>query len=201
MKEFLIEVLNSSVTERIVDGLIICVIVMIIQYFYNKKLTEHHIQFKYWHKEKAKAIKTLYKDFTDLSSSLQKLMTFEEKENEGKDMIAKKTEAMKSLTTITRKSFDDWRMLNLYIDNDDNEKIADFFKIVSEFSDLYDQNKNNFPDTTAIQGDFLFSITLECLYALRMKFRQTLMVKDDDAEKEKKKAEKEKKKTEKGKKA
>ena len=193
MKDFLIEVLNSSVTERIVDGLIICLIVMIIQYFYNKKLTEHHIQFEYWHKEKAKAIKTLYKDFTDLSSSLQNLLACEKNDNGSKDMLAKKQEAMKSLKAITKKNYDDWRMLNLYIDNEDNEKIASFLKSVNEFSDLYNPNINNFSGTIAEQGDYLFLTTLECLYALRMQFRKTLMVKDDDAEKGKKKPEKGKK--------
>lgn len=60
MKEFLIEALNSAVGERLADGLFVCAVVMLIQYFYNKKLAEHQIQFKYWHEEKAKAIKEFY---------------------------------------------------------------------------------------------------------------------------------------------
>ena len=186
MKDFLIQALNSAVGERLADGLFVCAIVILIQYFYNKKLAEHHIQFEYWHKEKAEAIKTLYKNFTDLSTSLQKLLAYEGNDNGNKDMIAKKTEAMKSLTSITKKSFEDWRMLNLYIDNEDNEKIANFLKSVSEFSDLYDPNINNFSGTIAEQGNALFSITLKYLYDMRMQFRKTLMVKDGDAKTEKK---------------
>lgn len=183
MKEFLIEALNSRVGERLVDCLFVCVIVVVIQYFYNKKLAEYQIQFKYWHKEKAKAIKTIYNNFTDLSTCLQTLLSYEKNDNGSKDIIAQKTEAMKSLTSITKKSFEDWHMLNLYLDNKDNEKISDFLQSVREFSDLYDPNINNFSGTIAEQGDALFLRTLNCLYDLRMRFRKTLMVKDDDAKK------------------
>lgn len=196
MKEFLIEALNSRVGERLVDCLFVCVIVVAIQYSYNKKLTEYQIRFEYWHKEKAKAIKTLFKNFAELSLRLNHLLTCEEKDDGSEEAMKKKAHAIRSLASITIKSFENGVRLSLFLDKKNDDKIKELLMKVNDFSELYNPNINNFSDALVEQGKTILAETKKLLGELRTQFRDALMVQEDSLENEKEKTQ-----VEKGKKA
>lgn len=194
MSEFWTTVLTTAgaaaLASSIISGIITSAANIWLQYRYDRKLEkvkadvqamldEHHIQFEYWHKEKANAVKTLYRDFTELSSSLQKVLACEKADNKNDAVIKRETMAMHYLTSITQQSFDDWRVLSLYLNDADNDKIAKFIASAISFSDLYDPNVNSFESTIVEQGKAIFTETTTRLYDLRVQFRKTLNILDE----------------------
>ncbi len=183
-------VFSSVIASGVFSGLFACILGAHLQRRNNKELEaykaevrkstdEHQIQFKNLYEEKAKAIKILYNNFTELSRNMQHLVSCEKKDDRSDTAIKEKTKAIQTLTSITQKSFNDWLGLCLYLSNEDNTAIMRFFKLIDDFSELYDPSINNFPDTRAEQGKIIFSRVINHLNVLRVQFRETLNIQDE----------------------
>ena len=211
MNEFWTTVLSSAgaaaLASSVMSGIITTVASVWIQHVYDKKLEEHkaevqkkidehQIQFEYWHKEKAKAIKTLFKNFAELSLNLNLLLTCEKIDDGSEDAIKRKICAIRSLTAITQKSFENGIRLSLFLDKKNYNTIKELLMKVKDFSELYNPNINNFSDTFVEQGRAILADTKKLLGELRIQFRNALMVKEYSLENKKEKIQ-----VEKGKKA
>jgi len=144
MKDFLIQALNSTVGERLADCLFVCAIVMLVQFFYNKKLAEHQTRFKYWHEEKAKAIKEFYysavllhqemKDYHAISKKFAKKMTV--------GIQTDLKERLKHIIQSNNTSYRDWTCLRLFLKNEElSFSDSYFFTAHSVFKSLSSQYK------------------------------------------------------------
>ena len=110
----------------------VCAIVMLFQYFYNKKLAEHQIQFKYWYDEKAKAIKELHSNAGELFYSLCTLHVIESKgpqqwdsnKREEAENELKKQICLKMQTTIN-----EWIKLRLFLNDNEDSVFKEFNNI------------------------------------------------------------------------
>ena len=177
MKEFVIEVLNSAVGERFADCIFVCAIVTLVQFFYNKKLTEHQVQFKSWHEEKAKAIKILFNDFVNMYSVLLKLMICAQDYDGSDSAIIERSKLLQEYASSLEQGNTDWMRLTLYLDDKSNQDISSFIKKQRVFSDLYVLCvRNNNMDDVIKNGDNILSEITVKLGELRKQFRETLFV-------------------------
>lgn len=133
-------VTGSIVASGIFSGVFSGVVAKIIQCAFDKRLMEqkkdiqkildeHQIRFKYWHKEKLKAIKELYSDSSILHYLLNSLHSLEEKdtgetdkyliERERKDLLDK-------LNSSLEKPVEDWFRNRIFLDEKDDENFVNF---------------------------------------------------------------------------
>lgn len=145
---------------------------------FNQLLSEHQTRFKYWHDEKAKAIKELYVDACELYNSLYYLQLFkklygklslEEKRKRGLDERINKILIQR--VEVEKK----WYKLRLFLNNEEDNAFSDFKDKVKDWHNVLaerDDQKN--VKEIYEKGEECISDMKEVMENLRLIFRMAL---------------------------
>ncbi len=146
MNEILTTILNSPVIASLAECALLCGVILLLQHLYNKKLEEHkadvqkridehQIQFKNWHEEKAKAIKSLYGSMTELYFTYVKF-AFEDPVLFRNSSISNRTKIIQErafyLHSESDKCFKEWTKQRLFLGTKEDALIQQFFLRSSE---------------------------------------------------------------------
>lgn len=131
--------IGSIVASGVFSGVVACVLGAYIQHKNDKKLAdykseiqqmldEHQIQFKHWHEEKAKAIKELYADASELYADLNYLQSVEtdpvwrvDKNNQEQARNDFRNQAVLCM----KKTVEDWSKLRLFLESNEDNLFAE----------------------------------------------------------------------------
>ena len=202
MNEFWTTVLSTAgaaaCASAIVSGVITSVASIWLQHIYDKKLADHQakvqkqiddyqIRFRYWHEEKAKAIKILFNDFVNMYSVLLKLMICAQDYDGSDSAIIERSKLLQEYALSLEQGSTDWMRLTLYLNDKSNQDISSFIKKQRVFSDLYVLCvKNNNMDDVIKKGDNILSEISVKLGDLRKQFRETLLAQNGNIVKDNK---------------
>ena len=202
--EFWTTLLNSPVMAAIVEAALVCFCILRLQSKKNKELeeekaliqhdcdirleryrlefnqllSEHQTRFKYWHDEKAKAIKGLYFTIQELFCSLTEfLFTFNEFKKHGLDQ--KREAILEEKYSLFDSAHDnayiEWLKNKLFLDEKEDAVIECFFKECSQFVQNYiNYRKNHKADAFVEKGFNVLEKTKTVLPGLRKAFREAL---------------------------
>jgi len=196
MSEFWTTVLSTAGASAIISGVITSVASIWLQHRYDEKiesfkadlskiLNEDQTRFNLWYQEKAQAIKTLYKEFSEINYLLHHLVLLETESVWQQNINVKNQEKEKTLDQIVscvKKTFREWEYLKLYLDDKDNSKIMDFFWREFRVIILYQECINASDLDFIIKNGKEIRISLSSVMEeLRKQFRETLMGQSDIA--------------------
>lgn len=147
---------------------------------FNQKLSEHQTRFNLFHQEKANAIKHLYKDFSELFYSLERLLSEEEMPGEYRS-TKRIQDTLNTFAMCSRKCQEDYYYLRLFIEDEEIDKIRLFFVLMREFVSRFLSSLNSSKHQELIENGQKTRIELNAiLIELRKSFRNTLMGQDSN---------------------
>lgn len=129
--------MNSPVGANIANSIFVCVFVLLLQHFYNKKLDEHQIRFKNWNEEKIKATKVLYAKACDLACSMGRLHFAESNSpKNGENSKEEETKDLKKQADLCyERMVNSWLKLRLFLDEDEDNLYYTFIEEIKTWHD------------------------------------------------------------------
>lgn len=194
-------VTGSIVASGIFSGVFSGVVAKIIQCTFDKKLAnqkrdiqkmldEHQIQFKYWHEEKAKAIKDFYSLMSDIYYEMRCFYNLDEKPlNERNDKTKLKLlEQIQVIAQLDKSLCKSRSLLFLFLEEDDDSIINKFIDDEKAFTiDAIAQVGTNCTTDKRIQNAALLNNMRKIMKEIRTLFQTALKTQDANSEDKSKK--------------
>ena len=186
-------VIISFLTSSAFGGLLIWFVKKAIQHEYDVKLegfkagyqkvlAENEIRFSWWYEEKAKAIKEIYSDLSELAFCLQYLQTLETDPRwqiNGKDQV-RSTLIARFVLSIEH-SAEKWLKLRLFLGDMEDQKVSEFRIKTDQLFTLYAHSvMNNTADMLKSEGEQILRDINAIMDILRHNFQDILQGKDSE---------------------
>ncbi len=147
---------------------------------YQKFLTENEIRFSWWHEEKAKAIKEIYSDLSELAFCLQYLQTLETDPRwqiNGKEQV--RSNLITRFALSIERSAEKWLKLRLFLGDMEDQKVSEFRIKTDQLFTLYAHSvMNNTADMLKSEGEQILRDINAIMDILRHNFQDILQGKD-----------------------
>ena len=146
--------------------------------YFHKIMDEHQTRFKYWHEEKANAIKILFCSLTELNRALNEcvyvILNMKAKETD-KETVRKSISL--DFPSLYEKCSNDWHNLKIYLDENDDLVISNFMNECSNFVKCHTDfiNSGDF-DSYVLQINIILKNLNELLKKLQNSFHDALCV-------------------------
>ncbi len=195
-------VTGSIVASGIFSGVFSGVVAKILQCIFDKKLVdqkkdiqkmlnEHQIQYKYWHEEKAKAIRNFYGIIVEMCYELREYKKWVDTPIEENDEFYQKflKGKIKEKTTIvsdlSKTLFTNWLKLRLFLDKEEDMLIDKFISREHSVIETIILNKNGIDLQQEQEKATIFlNEMVVIMNDLKKQFKKALMVKDANMESE-----------------
>ena len=149
---------------------------------YQKFLAENEIRFSWWHEEKAKAIKEIYSDLSELAFCLQYLQTLETDPRwqiNGKDQV--RSNLITRFALSIERSAEKWLKLRLFLGDMEDQKVSEFRIKTDQLFTLYAHSvMNNTADMLKSEGEQILRDINAIMDILRHNFQDILQGKDSE---------------------
>ena len=149
---------------------------------YQKFLAENEIRFSWWHEEKAKAIKEIYSDLSELAFCLQYLQTLETDPRwqiNGKDQV--RSNLITRFVLSIERSAEKWLKLRLFLGDMEDQKVSEFRIKTDQLFTLYAHSvMNNTADMLKSEGEQILRDINAIMDILRHNFQDILQGKDSE---------------------
>ena len=149
---------------------------------YQKFLAENEIRFSWWHEEKAKAIKEIYSDLSELAFCLQYLQTLETDlrwQINGKEQV--RSNLITRFVLSIERSAEKWLKLRLFLGDMEDQKVSEFRIKTDQLFTLYAHSvMNNTADMLKSEGEQILRDINAIMDILRHNFQDILQGKDSE---------------------
>ena len=149
---------------------------------YQKVLDENRIAFSWWHEEKAKAIKEIYSNLSELSFCLQYLQTLETDPRwqiDGKEQV--RANLITRFTVNVEQNAENWLKLRLFLGDMEDQKINLLCTKTDKLFTLYAHAvTNNNPNMIKSEGEQILRDINAIMEILRHSFQDILQGKDSE---------------------
>ena len=149
---------------------------------YQKFLAENEIRFSWWHEEKAKAIKEIYSDLSELAFCLQYLQTLETDPRwqiNGKEQV--RSNLITRFALNIEHSAEKWLKLRLFLGDMEDQKVSEFRIKTDQLFTLYAYSvMNNTADMLKSEGEQILRDINAIMDILRHNFQDILQGKDSE---------------------